>query len=104
MRTNVVLNDSLVREAMALTGERTKRAVVERGLATLVRLERFRRLRRYRGKLELFDQLDAPGYDLHVRAARLHLALRRKGPMSSTVDALIVCASADAARVCNTGV
>ena len=51
MRTNIVLDDSLVREAMELTGERTKRAVVERGLAALVRLERLRHVRRDRGKL-----------------------------------------------------
>jgi predicted nucleic acid-binding protein len=48
--------------------------------------------------LEAFDRLDAPGYDLHERAARLHLSLRRKGLMSSTADALIVTAAAAAAR------
>ena len=48
--------------------------------------------------LALFDQLEPPQYDLHVRAARLHLALRRKGLQSSTVDALIVCTAAAAAR------
>ena len=58
MRTNIVLDDSLVREAMALTGERTKRAVVERGLAALVRLERLRRVRSGRGKLVWRGDLD----------------------------------------------
>jgi hypothetical protein len=36
MRTNIDLNDELVAEAMALTGARTKREVVERALLELV--------------------------------------------------------------------
>jgi Arc/MetJ family transcription regulator len=36
MRTNIDLNDGLVAEAMALTGARTKREVVERALFELV--------------------------------------------------------------------
>ncbi len=51
MRTNIVLDDSLIKEAMELTGEPTKRAVVERGLGALIRLERLRRVRHGRGKL-----------------------------------------------------
>ena len=58
MRTNIVLNETLVREAMALTGERTKRAVVERGLEALIRLERLRRVRRSRGSLAWRGSLD----------------------------------------------
>jgi hypothetical protein len=55
----------------------------------------FDRGRRWLGA---FDRLDPPGYDEHERAARLHLALRRKGLMSSTADALIVTAAAVAGR------
>jgi Arc/MetJ family transcription regulator len=58
MRTNIVLNDSLVEEAMALTGERTKRGVVELGLAALIRLERLRQVRSGRGKLVWRGDLD----------------------------------------------
>ena len=58
MRTNIELDDALVEEAMRLTGERTKRAVVERGLAALVRLERLRRVRNGRGKLVWRGDLD----------------------------------------------
>ena len=58
MRTNIDLNEKLVREAMALTGARTKRAVVERGLEALVRLERLRRVRRSRGSLTWRGSLD----------------------------------------------
>ena len=58
MRTNIVLDDTLVDEAMRLTGERTKRAVVERGLQTLVRLERLKRIRLGRGTLVWKGNLD----------------------------------------------
>ena len=36
MRTNIVLDDQLVREAMRVSGLKTKRAVVEAGLRLLV--------------------------------------------------------------------
>jgi Arc/MetJ family transcription regulator len=58
MRTNIDLDDALVKEAMRLTGERTKRAVVERGLSALIRLERLRRVRSGRGKLLWRGDLD----------------------------------------------
>ncbi|RMG85730.1 MAG: type II toxin-antitoxin system VapB family antitoxin [Candidatus Dadabacteria bacterium] len=44
MRTNIVLDDDLVREAMRLTGARTKREVVDLALRRLVRLERQRQV------------------------------------------------------------
>ena len=39
MRTNVVLNDDLVREAMRLTGVRSRRAVLEEALRVLVEVK-----------------------------------------------------------------
>jgi Arc/MetJ family transcription regulator len=38
MRTNIEIDDALLAEAMALTGEPTKRATVEAALRTLIRL------------------------------------------------------------------
>jgi Arc/MetJ family transcription regulator len=38
MRTSIEINDDLVRKAMTATGLKTKRAVVEEGLRTLIRL------------------------------------------------------------------
>jgi Arc/MetJ family transcription regulator len=38
MRTNIVLNDELVREAMRYSKSKTKRALVEEALITLVRV------------------------------------------------------------------
>lgn len=49
MRTNVVLNDDLVAEAMKLSGITTKRAVIEEGLRVLVDLKRRRSLLELRG-------------------------------------------------------
>lgn len=40
MRTNIDIDDELLREAMALTGEKTKKAVVEEGLRRLIYLRR----------------------------------------------------------------
>jgi Arc/MetJ family transcription regulator len=40
MRTNIEIDDQLLAEAMALTGEPTKRATVEAALKMIVRLKR----------------------------------------------------------------
>lgn len=50
-RTNVVIDDALIRKAMKATGLHTKRAVIEEGLRTLVRLQSQTRIRRLRGKV-----------------------------------------------------
>ncbi|HEX8642209.1 MAG TPA: type II toxin-antitoxin system VapB family antitoxin [Allosphingosinicella sp.] len=48
-RTNVVIDDALMEEAMRASGTRTKRETVELGLRTLVRLKRQEQVRRLRG-------------------------------------------------------
>ena len=53
MRTTIDLDDDLVREAMDLLGERTKRAVIRRSLEELIRQKRRERLRGKLGKLHL---------------------------------------------------
>jgi Arc/MetJ family transcription regulator len=58
MRTNIEIDDDLMREAMRATGERTKRAVVERGLRLLVQTRGQSRLRRLRGKVTWRGDLD----------------------------------------------
>lgn len=40
MRTNIEINDELMKEALARTGSKTKKEVVEMALQTLVRLRR----------------------------------------------------------------
>jgi Arc/MetJ family transcription regulator len=58
VRTNIVLDDALVAEAMQRTGIKTKRAVVEEALRTLVRLKRQEDIRELRGKLHWEGDLD----------------------------------------------
>ena len=52
MRTNIVIDDRLMREAMAATRLTTKRAVVEEGLRLLVELRAQSRIRLLRGKVK----------------------------------------------------
>ena len=51
MRTNIDLDDSLVREAMRASGLKTKRAVVEACLRLLVQTKAQGGMRRLRGKV-----------------------------------------------------
>lgn len=59
MRTNIVINDVLMNEAILLTGIKTKREVVELGLKTLIRLKNQEKIRAYRGKLAWEGDLDS---------------------------------------------
>ncbi|MDT8439949.1 MAG: type II toxin-antitoxin system VapB family antitoxin [Wenzhouxiangellaceae bacterium] len=58
MRTNIVIDDKLMEEAIKVTGARTKREVVEQALNSLIQLKKQEELRGYRGKLEWRDDLD----------------------------------------------
>jgi Arc/MetJ family transcription regulator len=59
MRTNIVIDDRLMNEAMKASGARTKREAVEMGLKTLLRLSRQAEIRKWRGKLDWQGDLDA---------------------------------------------
>lgn len=59
MRTNIVIDDKLMRDALRVTGLKTKREAVELALRTLLRLRRQGEIRRYRGKLAWHGDLDA---------------------------------------------
>ena len=58
MRTNIVIDDELMRQALELTGLKTKREAVEEGLKTLVRLKQQEKIRKYRGRLHWEGDLD----------------------------------------------
>lgn len=49
MRTNIDIDDELMRETLKATGIKTKREVVEEGLRTLLRLRQQAGLRELRG-------------------------------------------------------
>jgi Arc/MetJ family transcription regulator len=52
MRTNIVIDDVLMRETLRTTGLKTKREAVELGLRTLLRLAKQSQIRKLRGKLD----------------------------------------------------
>ncbi len=58
MRTNILIDDTLMNEALKLTGVSTKKEAVELGLRTLVQLKRQERIKRYKGKLEWEGDLE----------------------------------------------
>lgn len=58
MRTNIVLDDALVEEAFALTGVRTKRALVQLALTELVRLRKKKNLFDLVGEIEFQSDFD----------------------------------------------
>jgi Arc/MetJ family transcription regulator len=58
MRTNIVIDDKLMKETLRLTGLKTKREAVELGLRTVVRLRKQDDIRRFRGKLKWQGDLD----------------------------------------------
>jgi Arc/MetJ family transcription regulator len=59
MRTNIVIDDKLMRETLRLTGLKTKREAVEEALRTLVSLRKQEGIRRLRGKLHWEGDLEA---------------------------------------------
>jgi Arc/MetJ family transcription regulator len=59
MRTNIVIDDKLMQEALVASGVRTKREAVELGLRTLLRLGKQSEIRKFRGKLAWEGDLEA---------------------------------------------
>jgi Arc/MetJ family transcription regulator len=58
MRTNVVVDDSLMESALKASGLRTKKDAIEEGLKLLVQVRKQREIKRYRGKLKWSGNLD----------------------------------------------
>ncbi len=58
MRTNIVIDNGLMRQAMKATGLSTKRAVVEEGLRLLIKVKGQEGIRRLRGKITWDGDLD----------------------------------------------
>jgi len=52
MRTNIVIDDKLIEQAMKATGLPTKKAVVEAGLQMLIQVKAQAGVRRLRGKVK----------------------------------------------------
>lgn len=59
MRTNIVIDDQLMKNTLRVTGLKTKREAVELGLRTLLQLRQQEEIKRFRGKLNWQGDLDA---------------------------------------------
>ncbi len=59
MRTNIEIDDELMREALAASGLGSKRAAVEEGLRLLVRLKRQEQVRALFGQIRWEGDLEA---------------------------------------------
>lgn len=59
MRTNIVIDDRLMADALALSGAKTKREAVQLALETLVRLKRQDDIVKLRGKINWTGDLDS---------------------------------------------
>ncbi len=58
MRTNIVIDDSLMNEALVISGYKTKKETVEEGLKLLIAQRNQARVRKLRGKLNWEGNLD----------------------------------------------
>ncbi len=58
MRTNIVIDDDLMANAMELSKLKTKRAVVEKGLQLLIQVKKQENIRKLRGKLKWEGNLE----------------------------------------------
>lgn len=58
MRTNVVIDDDLMRSALEQSGLKTKRAAIEEGLRLLVQRSRQSKIKAFRGRLTWSGDLD----------------------------------------------
>jgi len=58
MRTNIIIDDDLMNQAMALSQLKTKKAVVESGLKLLVQIKKQEQIKSLRGKLKWDSDLD----------------------------------------------
>jgi len=63
MRTNIIIDDDLMNEAMTLSQIKTKKTVVETGLKLLVQMKKQEQLKSLRGKLKWDGDLDAMRLD-----------------------------------------
>lgn len=58
MRTNIVIDDALMHDALEVSGAHTKKEVVELGLKMLINLKKQESVKALRGKLKWEGDLD----------------------------------------------
>ncbi len=58
MRTNIVIDDKLMEDALKATGAETKKEAVELGLKALIKLKKQEGLKKFRGRLQWEGDLE----------------------------------------------
>jgi Arc/MetJ family transcription regulator len=58
MRTNIVLNDELLKKAFRVTGAKTKKALVHEALEELISVRQKKSLRELKGKIAFREDYD----------------------------------------------
>lgn len=58
MRTNIVIDDTLMQKAMKISGLKTKREVVEKAISEFVANRTRKDLKELRGKIQFADDYD----------------------------------------------
>ena len=58
MRTNIVIDDNLMKQALIISGLKTKKETVEEGLKLLIAKKNQENIRKYRGKLKWEGSLE----------------------------------------------
>ena len=58
MRTNIVIDDNLMQDALKITGLKTKKQAVELGLKLLLKKSKQQAIRKLRGKLDWTGDLE----------------------------------------------
>jgi len=58
MRTNIIINDSLMEEAKRLGGYKTKKDAVEAGLRLIIRLKKQEEMKKLQGKIHWEGKLE----------------------------------------------
>lgn len=59
MRTNIVIDDNLMSDALQITGLKTKKEAVELGLKTLIMLKKQEEIKKFKGKLKWEGDLNS---------------------------------------------
>lgn len=59
MRTNILIDDTLIADVLKVTGLKTKREAVEQGLKTLLQLKQQEAIKAFKGKLNWEGDLDS---------------------------------------------
>ena len=58
MKTNIIIDEQLIADALKVTGLKTKIEVIEMGLKTLINLKKQEQIKQFKGKLKWEGDLE----------------------------------------------